>query len=198
MTFEGAETLRLKQLVERGGARWERRCEFHLTHHISVALIDRLDSHKDENRSSADSEIRRRWRRGWRAHVHTDCGAEGGGEAGGAVRPVVGTGGGSGFLSDSWSPHWDEHTALLVSSFRLEPDVDCATVSSFSDCLTVLLTVYLPACLTARLTASLPVWLTTSDCFIICVADWAGSIETQLSKFIHYRSLCGTKLKDGR
>lgn len=40
-------------------------------------------------------------------------------------------------------PHWDEHTALLVSGCRLEPDVDSATVSSFTDCLPVSLTVYL-------------------------------------------------------
>lgn len=40
-------------------------------------------------------------------------------------------------------PHWDEHTALLVSGCKLEPDVDSATVSSFTDCLPVSLTVYL-------------------------------------------------------
>lgn len=45
-------------------------------------------------------------------------------------------------LSDSWSACTDEHTALLVSGVRLEADVDSATVSSFVDCLTVLLELY--------------------------------------------------------
>lgn len=69
---------------------------------------------------------------------------------------VVSTVGGFGvFLSDSWIPYWDEDTALLVSGFRLEPDVDSATVS-----LTVLLSTFLPVSLTD--------WLTDS----LCLAAW--------------------------